>query len=167
MPNDGVLLVTTPFNTIPFTQILPFASQSPISTSSPAPIGVTDSMKHPPMLVLERLPQAGVAEPLTWISTATKHLIRGYILRSCPQFGVKMSGSKGGGSAAGTTAAAAIAGLILAGMLSGRGAELGIDAAGVLFACPDLISRIASSSACSRCSGEASRYVFSSFPRWL
>src|SRR5262249_28805428 len=109
----------------------------------------------------------GVAEPLTWISTATKHLIRGYILRSCPQFGVKMSGSKGGGSGAGTTATAAITGLILAGMLSGLGAELGIDAAGVLFACPDLISRIASSSACSRCSGEASRYVFSSFPRWL
>src|SRR5512132_1922928 len=88
--------MTTPLRMIPFTQIFPLATHRPISIGTPLGTGVAVSTNNPPMLVLERLPQIGVGEPCTLNSTATKHFIRGYCRRSCPQDGVNMSGSKGG-----------------------------------------------------------------------
>src|SRR5690348_15733986 len=93
---QGLLRVTIPLRIIPLTQILPFATQSPSSTFTPVGTGVAVSTKHPPMLVLERLPQTGVAEFPRRSSTATKHFRRGYWRRSCPHDGVKISGSNGG-----------------------------------------------------------------------
>src|SRR6266550_850054 len=96
MPKVGLLLVTTPLRMMPFTQILPLATHRPTSTGTPLGTGVAVSTNDPPRLVLDRLPQIGVGEPCTLNSTATKHFIRGYCLRSCPQDGVNISGSNGG-----------------------------------------------------------------------
>src|ERR1700683_3201415 len=96
VPAAGVLRVTTPFSATPFTQILPLETQSPISTLAPPLIGAAVSTWHPPRLVLERLPQMGASASFTRNSTATKHQILGCRRRSCPQLGLKISGSKGG-----------------------------------------------------------------------
>jgi hypothetical protein len=84
----------------PFTQIFPLASQSPISTFAPDLTGVAVSTRHPPTLVLDRLPQIGVAASSTRSSTATKHLMRGWRRRSLPKLGLNKSGSNGGEAAA-------------------------------------------------------------------
>src|SRR5580693_3572700 len=95
-PPAGALRVTIPFRARPFTQILPLATQSPISTLAPPLIWLAVSTWHPPILVFERFPQIGASPSFTRSSTATKHLILGCRRRSCPQFGLKRSGSNGG-----------------------------------------------------------------------
>ena len=60
-PPAGALRVTTPFRARPFTQILPLATQSPISTLAPPLMWPAVSTWHPPMLVFERLPQMGAS----------------------------------------------------------------------------------------------------------
>src|SRR5580700_2193707 len=98
-PKVGLLRVTIPLRIKPFTQIFPFATQSPISSLTPVLTGVAVSTKPPPKLVFERLPQTGVGDPSMRNSTATKHFIRGLRRRSWPQQGVKISGSNGGAAA--------------------------------------------------------------------
>jgi len=95
-PAAGALRITTPFSAIPFTHILPLATQSPISTFASPLIWFAVSTWHPPMLVLERFPHSGARASLTCSSTATKHLILGCRRLSCPQVALKMSGSNGG-----------------------------------------------------------------------
>src|SRR5579864_3093331 len=147
-PLAGPLRVTTPLRANPFTQIFPLGTHKPIATFAPGLTGVAVSTRQPPTLVLERFPQIGVGTSSTRNSTATKHLIRGCLLRSLPQFGLKMSGSNGGVADAGvgtafgskplTPTAAALASPLAA-----------ADSA--------LIWRIASIKADSRFSGAASR----------
>ena len=48
-PAAGALRVTTPFNAKPFTQILPVATQSPISTLAPPLMWAAVSTWHPPI----------------------------------------------------------------------------------------------------------------------
>src|ERR1700688_2391244 len=100
-PAAGALRVTTPFSAMPFTQIFPLATQRPISTLAPPLTDAAVSIWHPPKLVLERFPQIGALASLTRSSTATKHLILGCRRRSCPQLGLKISGSNGGIEVAG------------------------------------------------------------------
>src|SRR5215469_12128724 len=100
-PVVGALRVTTPLKAKPLTQIFPLATQSAISTLAPLLTGCAVSTRHPPMLVLQRLPQIGVSALSTRSSTATKHLIRGLRRLSSPAFGLNTSGSKGGVAEAG------------------------------------------------------------------
>src|SRR5215469_1120271 len=100
-PRAGPLLVTIPLSANPFTQILPFGTQRPISTLAPGLTGVAVSTRQPPTLVLERLPQMGVGTSSMRSSTAKKHLMRGWRLRSLLQLGLKKSGSNGGVAEAG------------------------------------------------------------------
>src|SRR5580693_5939422 len=100
-PVAGPLRVTTPLRANPFTQIFPLANHSAISTLAPDLTGLAVSTRHPPTLVLERLPQIGLVASSTCSSTATKHLMRGWRRRSLPQFGLYKSGSKGGVAEAG------------------------------------------------------------------
>src|SRR6185312_7311151 len=142
-PKDGLLLVTIPVRMMPLIQIFPLASHSPISTVTPEGTGAAVSTKHPPMLVLERLPQMGTAELPSCNSTATKHLMRAWRRRSSPQVGVKMSGSKGG-LAAGLVAT----GDAGAGCATAVGLAAGVDSAAcdvtADLAVPPLILRMAS-----------------------
>src|ERR1700733_4226498 len=100
-PLAGPLRVTTPLSAKPLIQIFPFGTQRPISTFRPGLTGLTVSTRHPPALVLERLPQIGAAISSTRSSTATKHLILGWRRRSLLQFVLNKSGSNGGVDAAG------------------------------------------------------------------
>src|ERR1700733_12771636 len=68
-PFAGPLRVTTPLRANPFTQILPLGTQSPISTLDPDLTGFAVSTRHPPTLVLERLPQIEVGVSSTRSST--------------------------------------------------------------------------------------------------
>src|SRR5580698_7804166 len=102
---------------------------------------------QPPRLVLERLPQTGASASLTRSSTATKHLILGCRRRSCPQLGLKISGSNGGGGETGL-------GKACTGVSFATLVEVAGD--GVLEA-PFLTSRMAANSASSLSSGGASR----------
>src|SRR5579863_9071810 len=95
-PDEGRLRVTTPFRAKPFTQILPLATQSPISTWAPPATGEAVSTWQPPSPVLERLPHIGASASFTRSSTATKHFILGCRRRFWAQFELKMSGSNGG-----------------------------------------------------------------------
>src|SRR5205807_6625129 len=61
-PKHGLLWVTMPFNMIPLTQILPFATHRPISSSIPGFTGEIVSTKQPPSFVFERFPQPGASE---------------------------------------------------------------------------------------------------------
>lgn len=144
-PLAGALRVTTPLKAKPFTQIFPFGTQSPISTLAPGFTGLAASTRHPPALVLERLPQIGVGLSSTRSSTATKHLIRGCRRRSVPQFVLNRSGSKGGVAEVGVGTGCSTL---------GSSTEL----AGFLELIPPaFISRIAASRASSRFSTGASR----------
>src|SRR5580698_3125765 len=95
------LRVTTPLRAKPLTQILPLATHSPISTLAAARIGLAVSTRHPPALVLLRLPHTGVVASSTRSSTATKHLMRGWRRRSSAELGWNTLGSNGGEAEAG------------------------------------------------------------------
>src|SRR5580698_11672811 len=139
-----LLRVTVPLIIRPLTQIFPLATHSPISSLTPLPSMVAVSTKQPPRLVLERLPQTGVAEPSMRSSTATKHFMRGNCLRSSPQDGVKISGSNGGLEAGSVATTCSI----------GLGWDASDEpAAGCAVADSPLILRMASSYARSRFSG--------------
>src|SRR6202034_215527 len=146
-PPACALRVTTPFNANPFTQILPLATQSPISTLAPPLMWAAVSTWQPPLLVLERLPQMGASASLTRNSTATKHLILGCLRRSCPQVELTISGSNGG-------IAEAEAGK---GCGGGSATALVEVAGDVVREASRLISRMAASRDSSRFSGGASR----------
>src|SRR5947209_14944441 len=100
-PFAGPFRETTPLRAKPFTHIFPLGTQRPISTFAPGLTGLAVSTRHPPALVLERLPQMGTGNSSTRSSTATKHLMRGWRRRSLPQLVLNKSGSKGGVSEAG------------------------------------------------------------------
>src|ERR1700730_5921313 len=144
-PKDGLLLVTIPVRMRPLIQILPLASQRPISTVTPEGTGVAVSTKHPPILVFDKFPQIGTAELPKRNSTATKHLRRAWRRRSWPHVGEKLSGSNGG-LAAGMVATGAAGCATAAG---GAWAAAAAFATGA-FPVPPLIFRMASSRAWSR-----------------